>query len=235
MKIHVGTSGYDYKEWKGVFYPPSMKQEQFLEFYGRQFSTVEINNTFYRNPNSKKIESWFAAVPDHFAFSIKATRRISHNSQLDLATAADPLQFLLKAVDGLTTKFGCLLFQMPPHFKKDLAVLSAFLPALERRRAAFEFRDKSWFDEEVYAVLRKHNATLCIADAAKGPVLPVIPEFTWGYLRLRREDYDGAALDTWAATIAAQPWHSAFVFFKHEVEGAAPRLAGELIKRLPPA
>jgi len=223
VRIAVGTSGYAYKEWKGSFYPEKLAQDKMLAFYGERFDTVEINNTFYRMPNEKVLANWATQVPDGFRFVLKASQRITHFKRLQ--DAGEELSYFLRTSSTLGPRLGPTLFQLPPNFKKDLPRLVAFLDQLPNGwRAAVEFRHVSWHDDETYAALRDHQVALCAADA-EGDEAPVVPTAGWGYLRLRREQYEPKDLERWAQRVLAQPWEEAFVFFKHEDAGTGPKLA----------
>ena len=228
MRVLVGTSGYSYKQWKGRFYPDKMKESEMLGFYARRFPTVEINNTFYRMPSRDVLAKWAADTPESFTFVLKAPQRITHQKRL--GDVADDLEYFLGTAEAMGAKLGPLLFQLPPYLKKDIARLRRFLELVPPgRRAAFEFRHESWFDEEVTAALRERKAALCTADTEEGgPPAEVSPTADWGYLRLRRADYDEEQLKSWAGRIRAQPWQDAFVFFKHEDEAKGPELAERL-------
>jgi len=231
MKVRAGTSGYSYKQWKGSFYPQDLPESGMLRFYGERFSTVEINNTFYRMPSEKVLSNWSTQVPDDFAFVLKVPRRITHEKKLK--NVADDVAYLVKTAAALGKKRGPLLFQLPPFFRKDLAVLRDFLGLLPRDgQAALEFRHQSWFDDEVYAVLREHNAALCVADADSELSVPFVTTAAWGYLRLRREDYSDKDIRSWVKRVQDQPWKEAFVFFKHEDAGKGPELATRLLQQL---
>jgi uncharacterized protein YecE (DUF72 family) len=227
MRVRIGTSGYSYKEWKGSFYPEKLKPAEMLRFYAQRFDTVEINNTFYRMPNAELLEHWALEVPDGFAFVLKAPQRITHIKRLQ-ATAAEDVQYLWKIASTLGPRLGPILFQTPPYLRKDAGRLREFLAALpEGCRAAFEFRHESWADDEVHALLGERNAALCAADVdADQRPRPIVPTARFGYLRLRRADYDETSLGEWADRVLAQPWDEAWVFFKHEDEGKGPALAG---------
>ena len=226
MELHVGTSGYSYKEWKGSFYPEDLPAKGMLAYYGERLNGVEINNTFYRLPKPSVLEGWAGQVPDGFRFSIKASRRITHFARLD-EEARDPTEYLLSTVATLGDRLGAILFQMPPNLKKDADRLARFLELLpEGTPAAFEFRHESWHDEEVLGHLRGAGAALVCADTDEveddEPIRPTAP---WGYLRLRRPDYTDDDLRRWADQVHGTGWRRAYVFFKHEDEGAGPRLA----------
>ena len=223
MRIAVGTSGYAYKEWKGSFYPEKLAQDKMLAFYGERFDTVEINNTFYRMPKESVLANWAAQVPDGFRFVLKASQRITHFKRLQ--DAGEELSYFLQTSSTLGPKLGPTLFQLPPNFKKDLPRLVAFLDLLPKHwRAAVEFRHASWHDDETHAALRDRQVALCAADT-EGEEAPVVPTDGWGYLRLRREQYEPGDIERWAQRVLAQPWDEAFVFFKHEDAGTGPKLA----------
>jgi uncharacterized protein YecE (DUF72 family) len=228
MRIRVGTSGYSYKEWKGTFYPDDLPAAKMLPYYAERFDTVEINNTFYRMPDAKTVAKWGEQVPDSFSFVLKAPQRITHQKRL--AGAEEDVQHLFDVAEPLGAKLGPILFQLPPYARKDAAKLRDFLAILPpRRRVAFEFRHESWFDDEIYDALRARDAALCFADTdgVADPASLVVPTASWGYLRLRRTEYDAGALAAWADRVQAQSWDEAYVFFKHEDEGKGPRFAVE--------
>lgn len=232
MHVLVGTSGFAYKEWKGPFYPEGLKNADMLRYYAQQLPTVEINNTFYRMPRTSMLEKWSGTVPEHFQFVLKASQRITHHARLK--DADDQVLFLFEQAAVLGSKLGPVLFQLPPNLKKDVERLRSFLRALPAgKRVAFEFRHASWQDEEVHDTLREHGAALCIADFEDSDEdTPLVATCDLGYLRLRAADYDDDALKRWAERIQSQPWSQAYVFFKHEDEGAAPRLAARLTELL---
>ena len=229
MNLYLGTSGYSYKEWKGPFYPEDLPDKQMLHFYAERFRTVEINNTFYRMPKPAVLEAWAEDVPADFKFVLKASQRITHMQRLK--DAGDSVSYLLKVASVLKELLGPLLFQLPPYLKKDATRLREFLALLPReRRAALEFRHESWFDAEVFGLLREHQAALCIAEAEDGVEVPFESTADWGYLRLRRPDYGDAELKAWAERVQKQAWQDAFIFFKHEDEGKAPQMAKRFLE-----
>lgn len=229
MNLHVGTSGYSYKEWKGSFYPEDLPDKQMLRFYGERFQTVEINNTFYRMPKESVLEAWSAEVPANFKFVLKAPQQITHIKRLK--EAGDSVAYLLKVATTLKEQLGPLLFQLPPYMKKDAPRLSEFLKLLpEDRCAAFEFRHQSWFDDEIFGLLRAHHAVLCIAEAENDLQIPFISTADWGYLRLRRPDYGDKELKEWGKRVRDQNWREVFVFFKHEEEGKGPAMAKRFLE-----
>ncbi len=229
MNLYVGTSGYSYKKWKGAFYPKGLPDKQMLRYYGERFRTVEINNTFYQTPKASVLEAWAGAVPTEFQFVLKAPQQITHRQRLK--DAGDSVSQLLEVAGALKDRLGPLLFQLPPNMKKDVPRLGEFLALLpSRRRAAFEFRHSSWFDEEVFGLLRRHRAALCIAEAEGDLKVPFVATADWGYLRLRRPDYGDAEIRTWAERVREQDWRDAFVFFKHEDEGKGPQMAKRFLE-----
>ena len=230
MDLHVGTSGYSYKEWKGPFYPEDLAAADMLRYYGERLGSVEINNTFYRMPKTSVLESWAEQVGDGFRFSIKASQKITHRKRLK--EAADETGYLVDTVRALGAKLGVLLFQLPPNLKKDVERLRSFLALLPSDLpVAFEFRHESWMDDEVLDALRGHGAALCCADTDEGEEdAAIVATAPFGYLRLRRPDYAAPDLARWAERVQAQPWERAFVFFKHEDEGAGPRMAMQFLE-----
>ena len=226
MDLHVGTSGYSYKEWKGSFYPEDLPAKDMLSWYGERLNAVEINNTFYRLPKDSVLDSWAGQVPEGFRFSIKASRRITHFARLK-EEARDATEYLVSTLRGLGPKLGVILFQMPPNMKVDVERLRSFLELLPPGApGAFEFRHESWKDPAVYDVLRARDMAWVCADTEDAVEdEPIVSTAPWGYLRLRRPDYGDADLGRWAERVAATGWRRAFVFFKHEDEGAGPALA----------
>ncbi|HEV8362181.1 MAG TPA: DUF72 domain-containing protein [Gemmatimonadaceae bacterium] len=222
MKLLVGTSGFAFKEWKGVFYPKGTKDDAMLSFYSSRYPTVEINNTFYRLPREHLLADWASQVPDGFTFAIKASRSITHFARLK-PESARALGFLLASTATLGGRLGPILFQTPPDLEKDLGRLRAFLDLLPReRRFTMEFRHDSWFDDEVFAELRARDLALCIGEQDDFRS-PAIATASWGYLRLHRFDYAEPALAAWRAFVAAQPWSEAYVYFKHDhADGSGP-------------
>src|SRR5258705_10779125 len=218
MNLYVGTSGYSYKEWKGTFYPEDMPEKQMLRYYGERFRSVEINNTFYRMPKASVLEAWAAEVPADFKFVLKASKRITHIQRLK--DAGDSVAYLLEVAGALKERLGPLLFQLPPYLKKDAPRLREFLALLpSNRRATFEFRHQSWFDAEVFGLLRDHQAALCIAEAENDLEIPFESTADWGYLRLRRPDYGDPELTAWAQRLREQEWRGGVGLLYHADEG----------------
>jgi uncharacterized protein YecE (DUF72 family) len=232
VKLWVGTSGYNYPEWKGTFYPEKMPAAKMLPFYAQHFATVEINYTFYRVPNEKILAGWSRETPPEFRLTLKAPKRITHIARL--RECADLLAYFLKTAATLGPKLGAILFQLPPYFRKDLDVLEGFLQLLpEGTCAAFEFRHASWMDPEVFARLRARDIALCVADSEKFST-PVEITASYGYFRLRDEGYRPEDLVRWAQVIREHAAHCSdvFVYFKHEESGIGPQFAKILLQAL---
>ena len=223
MSFYVGTSGFSYKEWKGYFYPEKMKDKEMLSFYAQYLTAVEINNSFYRMPKRDVLTSWADSTPDTFKFIIKASRRITHFKRLK--DAEEPMSFLMRNVEVLKDRLGAVLFQLPPNMRCNMDRLTAFLKLVPvDTPISFEFRNESWFNNEVYDCLRSRNIPICHADS-EGDGLPFVATADWGYLRLRQPKYDKRVLNKWLSRISDAGWNDSLVFFKHEDEGAGPKLA----------
>lgn len=227
MKIYVGTSGYGHKEWKGAFYPEKISPKAMLGFYAERLGAVEINYTYYHMPTQGVLAGWAAQVPADFAFALKASQIITHRKRL--RQVEEETEYFFSTLAALDRKMGPVLFQFPPSFHANHTALEAFLPLLPaKRKSAFEFRHPSWFAPEIIELLREHGCSLCLADTDENPVEELVSTASWGYLRLRRSNYSPAELKHWLARIEAQPWESAYVFFKHEEEAGeakGPELA----------
>jgi uncharacterized protein YecE (DUF72 family) len=231
MKLWIGTSGFQYSEWKGNFYPEDLPTAKMLPFYAEQFATTEINYTFHRIPAQKTIENWKTQTPEEFRFALKAPQKITHWSKL--RDCSDTLEYFCKVITGLGDRLGPVLFQLPPTFKKDVDVLSSFLREFPDMRGAFEFRHESWFDDEIFELLKSRNIALCIADTDT-IATPKKTTADYGYLRLRREDYEASDVERWTDFVRGQEpsWNDAFVYFKHEESGIGPKLARQMIELL---
>jgi len=228
VRIRAGTSGWSYAAWKGRFYPPELPSRRMLTAYASRLDAVEVNATFYRMPRPATLADWREQVPDDFQFAMKAPQRITHATRL--SGAEEALREFEQAFVELGPRLGPVLFQLPPTHRRDLPRLREFLALLPRgHRFAFEFRDPSWFDEGVLALLAGAGAALCLTDTDEGET-PLVPIARFGYLRLRRAGYEDADLARWVARIAAQPWAEAFAFFRHEDEARGPALALRLLE-----
>jgi uncharacterized protein YecE (DUF72 family) len=230
-RVWIGTSGFQYPEWKGAFYPQDLPASKMLAYYAERFRTTEINYSFHRIPSAKTIHGWAAATPDQFKFSLKAPQKITHFAKL--RDCGDTLNFFHKAIALLGEKLGIVLFQLPPNFKKDAALLESFLRDLPfGMRAAMEFRHTSWFDDDVFSQLKTCNVALCIAESDTLSA-PQIATADFGYLRLRRGDYQSSDVARWTHFVRQQPdWQEAFIYFKHEESGTGPKFAREMMSLL---
>jgi uncharacterized protein YecE (DUF72 family) len=224
----IGTSGYSYKQWKGRFYPESLPDAEMLRYYAERFAAVEINYTFYRFASVRQLQSWGKEAPDHFTFTLKAPRKITH--ELRLRDAADVADEFCEAARALKHKLGALLFQLPPFLKRDTARLEDFLHQMPPGfRVAFEFRNPTWFADEVFETLRRFGVALCVVESPDR-VVPLEATAAFGYFRLRQPDYSDADLAACAERIqhAAASWQDVFIYFKHEADGQGPVFAAKL-------
>ena len=229
MRIFAGASGYSFKEWKGTFYPTDLKTDGMLAYYSARLPTVEINNTFYRMPRIEMLDNWARTVPASFRFAIKASRRITHFAQLKPDAAADSVAFLYGALASLGEKRGPVLFQLPPFLKKDLARLRDFLQLLPPgHSAAFEFRNDTWFADDVYDALKASGASLCLSEREDNAPPPLVETAPRGYVRLRLEQYSDADLQQWARRLGETRWGEIYVYFMHEP--TAPAYAQTLMR-----
>lgn len=229
MNLWVGTSGFQYAEWKGTFYPEDLAAAKMLPFYAERFGTTEINYTFRRIPSPKTIGNWCKLTPEKFKFALKAPQKITHFAKLQ--GCDDTLTYFYKVVSALGPRLGPVLFQLPPFLKKDASLLGDFVRCFpQEMRAAFEFRHSSWFDDEIFSVLKTNNVALCFAESDKLSA-PLVSTSSFGYLRLRREDYEADDVQRWANVIKDKEgeWSDAFVYFKHEESGMGPKLAAQLL------
>lgn len=229
MRLLAGASGYSFKEWKGGFYPADIKPEAMLGWYAERLPSVEINNTFYRMPSAGVLDNWARATPEGFRFAIKASRRITHLARLKPETAGDSVDYLYRNLAALGSKRGPVLFQLPPTLKKDLSRLHAFLRLLPGgHHAAFEFRNASWLDDEVYGALESAGAALCLSEREDEAPPPLVETAPWGYVRLRLETYSDQDLRRWAEKLAATSWREVYAYFMHEP--TAPAYAQALMR-----
>jgi uncharacterized protein YecE (DUF72 family) len=231
--IWFGTSGFSYKEWRPAFYPEGLSDKQFLQYYAGRLNSVEIDYTFYRMPSAKAIEAWKNSTPPHFKFTLKASQQITHRQRLKLPSEA--LDYFMTVTPGLGQRMGLVLFQLPPFFKYDLERLEAFLSVLPRGiSTAFEFRHESWFQPEVYTLLRRQSAALCIHDA-DDHTTPMELTAAFTYIRLRRSEYSAQQRREWQDRILSWAGQGIEVFgyIKHEDNPNAPNIALEFAKAFP--
>jgi len=232
--ILVGTSGYNYPEWKGSFYPADLPAAKMLPYYASKFPTVEINYTFYRMPTPKLIAGWRAQVPPEFRFTLKAPKRITHDKRLRPADVTESVNGFITAASELGPQMAALLFQLPPNFKKDVGLLKEFLALLPpKTTAAFEFRNASWLEADVFEALRARNIALCFADSETRET-PLVHTADYAYFRLRDEGYGDADIAKWteAAKQAGARAKDVFVYFKHEDEGKGAAFGQQMMALL---
>jgi uncharacterized protein YecE (DUF72 family) len=224
MHIHLGTSGYAYKEWKGEFYPEKISPKDMLPFYSARLKAVEINNTFYHMPRESVLTTWAQQVPEDFVFAVKAPQLITHIKRL--RNVEEEADYFFRTLAALDKKLGPVLFQFSKTFRADHSVLEGFLNLIpDNVSCAFEFRSPTWLDAGILELLGERGHSLCTADSDESPTNGIIKTAPWGYLRLRRSDYTEADLSQWAERILDQEWERAFVFFKHEEEAMGPKMA----------
>jgi len=237
-EYYVGTSGWHYDDWRGLFYPQELAKSKWLEFYARHFNTVELNNSFYRLPSEKAFDNWREASPAGFIFAVKVSRFITHIKRLK--NVEEPLQNFLERADLLNNKLGPLLYQLPPNMKRDDERLKAFLITLPvRYRHVFEFRHGSWFDDGVFNILRRYNAGWCVFDM---PALtsPVVATADFAYIRfhgstgLYWSNYSDKELSSWAKRIAklGENLKAVYIYFNNDVAGYALSNAKTLVRLL---
>jgi len=223
VRILVGTSEFSYPAWKGTFYPPDITSPRMLAWYAQRLPAVEVNNTFYRMPTPQVIAAWREGVPGGFRFALKAPQRITHLKRL--ADVEQPVAHFWRVAGALGSALGPMLFQLPPQMRCDVARLREFLALLPAgAEVALEFRHPSWFTDEVFEAMGERGVALCVNESEE-LAAPLLATGPFGYLRLRRPGYSVEELASWAARIRAQPWHTAYVFFKHEDEARGPRFA----------
>ncbi|MFB7467357.1 DUF72 domain-containing protein [Streptomyces sp. NPDC056224] len=254
MPMLVGTSGWQYKDWRGVLYPPELPQRLWLEEYARQFATVENNNAFYRLPTAEIFGSWRERTPEGFVMAVKASRYLTHLKRL--RDPEEPVHRLMERAAGLGDRLGPVLLQLPPAFREDVGVLDACLGRFPAAvRVAVELRHASWWEAErdLRAVLERHGSALCWADRWSRPVTPLWRTASWGYVRFHGgiaeppPRYGRQALKSWADRIA-DGWPDeadVYVYFNNDLGGAAVADAvrfartaaamGRTVSRTPPS
>lgn len=221
----IGTSGFNYPEWLGQFYPTELKRAQMLAYYAERFNSVEINYTFFRSPSEKTLRTWSGETPSDFKFGFKAPRFVTHTRKL--REAGEATARFMDALQPMGSKLGVVLFQLPPDLNVEEALLQSFLAQISRDvRVAIEFRHPSWFSKKVFRLLRKHNVALCIADSAALST-PVEQTADFIYFRLRNEQYTERDIEHWAniARVCGAAARDMYVYFKHEATASGPRFA----------
>jgi uncharacterized protein YecE (DUF72 family) len=236
MPLYVGTSGWQYRDWRGVLYPDQVPQRAWLSHYSGSFPTVEVNNAFYRLPARSVFERWHDETPPGFVMAVKVSRYLTHVRRLQ--EPAEPVARLVDRAAGLGDRLGPYLLQLPPNLQADADRLDACLRAFPRTaRVAVEPRHESWWTDEVRSVLERRSAALCWADRRGHPIAPLWVTADWGYVRLHegtaspRPSYGRTALSTWLDRVASA-WPSrgadVYVYFNNDPGGAAVRNARTL-------
>ncbi|HEX9969459.1 MAG TPA: DUF72 domain-containing protein [Acidimicrobiales bacterium] len=227
MPVLIGTSGWQYRDWRGSFYPADLAQAKWLEYYAERFQTQEVNNAFYRLPEATTFAAWAERTPDDFVMVVKASRFLTHIKRLK--DPEEPVQRFVERASCLGRKLGPVLLQLPPTMKADVERLDRALSLFPSDwRLAVEFRHDTWHIDEVRDVLSRHNAAWCMADSPSR----VVPEWRtadWGYLRLHEGTgtphpcFTEEALDRWAARVAElfPADEEVFVFFNNDPKGCA--------------
>lgn len=231
---YIGTSGYHYAHWRGVFYPPRLPVSRWLAFYAQHFATLELNNPFYRLPSEVAFQGWREATPPRFRFAVKASRFLTHIKRLREPEA--PLALFFQRAQHLGEKLGPILYQLPPQMHRDDGRLEAFLAALPKEREhVIEFRHRSWFDDAVFALLQRAGVGFCIADLQDCPT-PFVVTADFAYVRFHGSggtywgSYSDAELGQWAERLrsVAPRLRAIYVYFNNDAEGAAVRDARRL-------
>lgn len=227
-RLRVGTSGFGYREWLGKFYPPGLSPREMLSFYAERFSSVEINSTFYRMPARAVLEGWMSQVPADFVFAFKAPALITHRKRL--RDAGEEAAAFAERISAVGRRLGPVLFLIPPYLPCNLPLLRGFLETLPPLRSAIEFRHPSWFNDDVFALLREGGCALCISDRDEAPPPTVVATAGFGYARLRRAEYTCEQLKEWKRTLEEQGWGEAFVYFRHEETASGPTFARRMLE-----
>lgn len=234
----IGTSGWHYEHWRGLFYPEELAKRQWLDFYAQHFKTVELNNSFYRLPSEQAFVSWRESTPRDFLFAVKVSRFITHIKRL--RNAEEPLRTFLSRASFLQRKLGPLLYQLPPGMKRNEHVLEAFLEILpEGYQHTFEFRDESWVDSRIFDILKRHNVGLCVFDMP-GFTCPAVATADFAYFRFHGSKglywscYSDEELCAWAAKIreTSKNLKAVYVYFNNDAEAYAVRNATTLARFL---
>jgi uncharacterized protein YecE (DUF72 family) len=224
VNILIGTSGWSYDHWRGIFYPRELPSRRWLEYYSGHFSTVETNSTFYRLPSASTVDRWAGSTPDGFVFAVKASRFITHIRRL--SQASEPLSTFLETVSLLGSKLGPILFQLPPNFHADHEALEEFLKLVPRQsRVAFEFRHDSWNTPRTFELLEHYKAAWVIASSPDSePIRKIVSD--WTYLRFHggsptHPRYSEAELKKWAEFLLESGVSRGYAYFNNDAEGAA--------------
>lgn len=235
MKVNIGCSGYNYKDWRGEFYPEKMAQKNWLEFYASVFDTVEINNTFYKFPTENSLTQWHRIVPSNFRFTLKGHRYVTHRKKLN--EVERPVSDFEDLTKFLKRKMGCLLWQLPGNLHRNDEKLEKFCKTLDgRRKNVVEFRHESWFDEAVYQILGENNVSFCAISSPEFPEEMITTNKT-GYLRFHGKGkkwydylYSEKELEEWYKKIQKTDLEEVYIYFNNDIHANAPKNAAQLKK-----
>lgn len=228
MKTYIGCSGYQYEDWKGKFYPESLSKEEWLPYYAEHFNSVEINGTFYRIPEDDTFKKWYNQVPGNFKFTLKGSQYVTHMKKLN--DPKEPLQKFYNAAESLGGKIGCILWQLPGNLHKDVDKLEAFCQSLSADfNNVMEFRDNSWYSEEVYAVLKKYEVSFCIISAPENLSDAVVKTAKIAYMRFHGKEewykdfYTKSELSEWAEKLNhLKGLQNRYIYFNNDFGAKAP-------------
>lgn len=237
MELFIGCSGWNYRTWKGLFYPEDIAQKNWLQFYGGIFNSVEVNNTFYRLPRAATLQNWKKTVPDNFCFTLKGSRFITHTKKLtDTAESVNKFEDIAVNLEG---KLGCVLWQLPPSLHRDDQRLIGFCKTLNKHHEnVIEFRHESWFREEVYDILRKFGVVFC---SLSSPAFPeeLITTTKTAYIRFHGKgkkwydySYSEGELNEWKERILASEAEKMYIYFNNDIGAEAPKNARQLSRLL---
>ncbi|MCY2687392.1 DUF72 domain-containing protein [Salinimicrobium sp. TH3] len=237
MKLYIGCSGWNYRDWRGKFYPEKLAQKNWLDHYSGEFNTVEINSTFYRFPQDKTVEKWRDTVPEDFKFTLKGSRYITHMKKLNDVEESVGNFNTTSGIMG--HKLGNLLWQLPPSVHRNDERLLDFIKLFDKSvNNVIEFRHESWYDEEVYALLRKQNVIFCAISSPRFPEEMITTSET-GYLRFHGKGkkwydyyYSEDELQEWAHMIRNSGLKEIYIYFNNDIHANAPENAKQLLKML---
>ncbi|MFW6350849.1 MAG: DUF72 domain-containing protein [Bacteroidota bacterium] len=230
MKTHIGCSGYSYEDWKGSFYPDELPKEEWLSFYAKKFNTVEINNTFYKFPEKETLDNWNSQTPEHFTFTIKAHRFFTHLKKFNIDDAfMEKLDAFQTSLNPLKEKISCILWQLPGNLHKNVAKLESLCTKLDKNFThVFEFRHHSWFDEEIYELMKKNNVAFCILSAPGNLPEDLVVTHKTAYVRFHGKSewydylYSENELKDWKNRLSElEDIQQLFIYFNNDKHGNA--------------
>ena len=237
MRNYIGCSGFNYDDWQGKFYPEDIPKKRWLEFYAEQFDTVEINASFYHLPKEKTLDNWYERVPGNFRFTMKGSRFITHQKKLN--DVDEPVKTFYNLVSRLKGKLGCILWQLPGNQYKDIEKLKSFCQTLSKDfKNVIEFRHNSWFDDEVYKVMKEHEVTFCILSAPNSLKEDPVKTTDLVYVRFHGKQhwykylYSEEEMKEWADRLRTTNAKQIYGYFNNDVGANAPQNAEQLARLL---